>query len=189
MIKHKRWLHTTYNNIKNDLKKWKHQPTTSGFVLPFLVPLTLSLFGTLPLLLFDLTEPSVELVAESAVSLFFTSKQNELSIKLKKSVLSSSGSIAHARVPASSCCLSCVKILVARIIYDILYLIYVPDCPLKYRPFSCFTLLTKRLKIAIRNKLRTESPANLHCKLKLGTCPSLPVWQIYDRFLRFELLL
>ena len=41
---------------------------SSSFVLPFPVPLTLSL------LLFDLKEPSVELVAETAASLAFSSK-------------------------------------------------------------------------------------------------------------------
>ena len=92
-------------------------------------------------------------------------------------------------LPASSCCLSYVKILAARIVYDILCLKYRPDCPLKYGPFSYFIVLTKRLKIAIWNKLRAESPANLHCKLKLGICTSLSIWQIYDRFLCFKLLL
>ena len=84
-------------------------------------------------------------------------------------------------LPASSCCLPYVKILAARTVYDILCLKYRPDCPLKYGPFSYFIVLTKRLKIAIWNKL--------HCKLKLGICTSLSIWQIYDRFLCFELLL
>ena len=131
----------------------------------------------------------MELVAKRTASLAFSSKQNELSIKFKKSVLSCSGSIACARVPASSCCLSCMKFLVARVFYDILCLKYGPDCPLKHRLFSYFTILTKRLKITIQNKLRTESLANLHLKLKLGIRPSLSIWQIHDRFLHLELLL
>ena len=112
------------------------------------------------------------MVGERAVFLAFSSRGNKLSIKFKKSVLSCSGATPRARVSAST--LS-VKIRPTRIAYDILCLKYGTDCPLKYGPFSYFTVLTKILKIAIRNKLRTESPANLHCKFKFGICVSLPI--------------
>ena len=115
--------------------------------------------------------------------LLFQVGENKLSIKVKKSVLSCSEATPRARVSASTWS---VKIRPTRIVYDILCLKYGPDCPLKYGPFSYFTVLTKILKIAILNKLRTKSPAKLHCKFKFGICVSFPVWEIYDIFLHFD---
>ena len=134
MIKHKRYkLHTNYNIKKNE----NINLLRAGFVFLFPVPLA-NTFTTA----IWFNRVFCEVGGWKTCLLSISSKRNELSIKFKKSILSWSGSTARARV-AVCFLLSWVKILAARIVYDILCLKYGPDCPLKYGPFSYFTVLTE----------------------------------------------